>query len=63
MEHEDVTPGRVAELRVIARQLCSSGQMMGAVLRDLLDALESARTERDALLRALSAPPANERRG
>lgn len=57
MSAADVTPERFAELRLLEKHLCASGQMVGACLRESLAALESAWAERDRLRAELAARP------
>ena len=62
MSADDVTPERFAELRLLEKHLCASGQMVGACLRESLDALESAWAERDAYLEEVLLTNENEAR-
>ena len=62
MSAADVTPERFAELRLLEKHLCASGQMVGACLRESLAALESAWAERDAYLEEVLLTNENEAR-
>ena len=62
MSAADVTPERFAELRLLEKHLCASGQMVGACLRESLAALESAWAERDAYLDEVRMTNENEAR-
>ena len=62
MSAADVTPERFAELRLLEKHLCASGQMVGACLRESLAALESAWADRDAYLDEVRMTNENEAR-